>query len=160
MKNVLWNVLLVCVIYRSSDEIGDHLCFKPKEKQNICLSSWELYIPLVVLVFFISFYFPFFSFFSFFWLGFFGKKFQFLNFKWLMMNLESPITNAQDKDSTRDNLFIWLILFSFQVLSINLLWTNIQLGFITRISRGITKEVRKIFSTCISQRIWCLRVFT
>ena len=72
-------MLLVCVIYRSSDEIGDHLCLKPKEKQNICLSSWELYIPLVVLFFFISFYFPFFSFF--FCLGFFGKKFQFLNFE-------------------------------------------------------------------------------
>lgn len=64
--------------------------------------------------------------------------------KWLiMMNLESPITNAQDKDSTRDNLFIWLILFSFQVLSINLLWTNIQLRFITRISRGLLKRSEK-----------------
>lgn len=59
------------------------------------------------------------------------------------MNLESPITNAQDKDSTRDNLFIWLILFSFQVLSINLLWTNIQLRFITRISRGLLKRSEK-----------------
>lgn len=34
-------------------------------------------------------------------------------------------------------------LFSFQVLSINLLWTNIQLRFITRISRGLLKRSEK-----------------
>ena len=75
--------LMKCVacLCRLSDEIGDHLCLKPKEKQNILF----IFMGIVdtfssISFFFISFYFPFFLLFFFVVVGFFGKKFQFFKF--------------------------------------------------------------------------------
>ena len=73
------------------------------------------------------------------------KKFQFFKFlsDWSWWIWKAPLPMHRIKTPLEIIYLSDWFLFSFQVLSINLLWTNIQLRFITRISRGLLKRSEK-----------------